>query len=80
VKIPGATHEAYALLTPSIILYRGLPTKGVNPGWRWTSMGGMVPFWTLKVADLDTGRFATLLPKLDVQDTVGFEPDAAARP
>jgi hypothetical protein len=72
VVIPGATHEAFALLSENIVLYRGLPTKGAEPGWRCTSTFGMVPFWTLKVAELDTGHFATLLPKLDVHDTVSF--------
>ena len=60
---------------------RGLPTKGADPGWRWTSTGGKIPFWTLKVAELDTGRFATLLPTLDVHDGVSFGPAApGARP
>jgi hypothetical protein len=64
VSIPGGG-ESFSMIGNDLVLYRGLPTTGSKQHFRLTSTFGILPYWTLKIADVSTGKFLTIIPKLD---------------
>lgn len=64
VAVPGGD-ASFSMIGNGLALYRGLPTTGSKQHFRLTSTLGVLPYWTLKIADVNTGKFLTIMPKLD---------------
>ncbi len=81
VSAPGrAWPGAIALFDANLVLYWAWPTEGTE--LRWTqhnsSLVGPKPMLTLKVADLRTGDFRTLVPYIDPRRDVSYGVGASA--
>ena len=78
VVLPGMSKRyeqiAIAFVTSRRVLYWALPTVGVEPGFTGhnSPLVGVKQMLSLKVADLDTGAFATVYPRLDPRAVVGY--------
>ena len=75
VQLPGDWQGPIALLDGNLILYRGLPTEGAAP--RYVLRGSMgtnrwVPMGSVKLADLYTGKFQTIVPYVCYDARVRF--------
>lgn len=59
---------------PSLPLYWAWPTEGARRGWTTSNspLVGPKPMRTLKVMDLATGEFRTVIPSIDPRRTVSF--------
>ena len=77
-ELPGMSTRyepiAIAFVAPRRVLYWALPTAGVDPAFTVNNspLVGPKQMLSLKVADLDTGAFATVYPRLDPRARVGF--------
>jgi hypothetical protein len=74
VKLPGYWGRSLALLEGSRVLYWGLPTTGSPPRFtKYNSpLAGPKPMPSLKVADINSDKFHTVLPYLDPRDVISF--------
>ena len=78
VVLPGMSRRyapiAIAFVAPRRVLYWGVPTAGTNPAFTVDNspLVGPKQMVSLKVADLDTGAFATVYPLLDPRARAGF--------
>ena len=65
-----------ALSADGVALYWALPTEGSPPEYTrvWSSMVGPRPMKTLKVAELSTGRFETVVSSIDPRRDLTFGP------
>jgi hypothetical protein len=74
VRWPGDAGGAIALTADGLVVYWGLPTIGTAPDFTRTFGTALGPraMKTLKVAELSTQRFETLLPSLDPRRDVSF--------
>ena len=85
VALPGMStrYEAVAIafVAPRKVLYWALPTWGADPGFtqRNSPLVGPKQLLSLKVADLDTGAFATVYPALDPRARVGYRAASDSR-
>ncbi len=74
VRWPGAYGPAIALIEGKYVVYWGLPTSGT--GLRYTTnnspLVGKKLMLTLKVAELNTNKFQTIVPYLDPRTQVSF--------
>ena len=70
---PGDAGGAIAL-AGDLVLYWGLPTRGTAPEFTrvYSSSLGPRPMKTLKIAELATRRFQTVLPSVDPRREVSF--------
>lgn len=73
VPVPGDLHRPLALLDAHLLVYWGLPTQG-SPVVRspYGSFGAGTQLVTIKVADLATGRFQTIIPFIDPREEASF--------
>jgi hypothetical protein len=73
VAVPGDLHRPLALLDGRMVVYWGLPTQGA-PVVRspFGSFGAGTQAVTIKVADLTTGRFQTIIPVIDPRGFASF--------
>jgi hypothetical protein len=83
VRWPGNWVGPIALLPGGKVLYAGLPTEGTEP--RWIKRGSFrvgSQMGAVKLADLSTQRFVTVVPYIDPRDRVSFGvgPSASSRP
>jgi len=69
---PAKQSHVFSFIGQDMLLYKGLPTKGSKQKFRLTSTFGTTPYWTLKVAQLNTGKFKTLIQYLDIHRRVSF--------
>lgn len=73
VAIPGDLGRPLALLDSTLVIYWGLPTAGAkvvrSP---YGSFGAGTQAVTIKVANIRTGRFQTVVPTVDPRGEVGF--------
>lgn len=71
---PGDAGGAIALAAGDLVLYWGLPTRGAPPEFTrvYSESVGPRPMKTLKIAELATRRFQTLLPSVDPRREVSF--------
>ena len=81
VSAPGrAWPGAIALYDGDLLLYWAWPTEGTE--LRWTrhnsTLVGPKPMLTLKVADLRTGDFRTVVPYIDPRRDVSYGAGASA--
>lgn len=80
VVLPGMStrYQAIAIgfVAPRKVLYWALPTDGFEPDFstRNSPLVGSKQLLSLKVADLDSGAFATVFPSLDPRARVGYRP------
>jgi hypothetical protein len=74
VVIPGLFFGVRALLDGGLVLYEGYPTTGAHQTW-FGPFGFTWPHtaWTIKLADLESGAFTTLIPDFEYQ-SVAFSP------
>ena len=74
VRWPGDSGGALALTADGLVLYWGLPTTGTAPEFTRTYSAalGPRPMKTIKVAELSSQRFQTLLPSLDPRRELSF--------
>jgi hypothetical protein len=74
VKWPGDAGGAIALTGEGLVVYWGLPTTGAAPDFTRTynPAFGPRPMKSIKVADLSSQRFETLLPSLDPRRDLSF--------
>jgi hypothetical protein len=72
VKVPGG--GSIALIDQDTVVYRGLPTSGSEI--RYTENNspivGPKPMMTIKVADIPSGKFQTILPYVDPRGAISF--------
>jgi hypothetical protein len=75
VTVPGDLHRPLALLDGRMVVYWGLPTQGA-PVVRspFGSFRAGTQAVTIKVADLTTGRFQTIIPVIDPREFASFAP------
>jgi len=68
---------AVAFVAPRKVLYWALPTTGTEPEFTPgnSPLVGRKQFVSLKVADLDSGAFATVYPAIDPRARVGYAAD-----
>jgi hypothetical protein len=73
VTLPGDMQRPLALLDGRLAIYWGLPTQG-TPVVRspYGSFGAGTQEVTIKVADLATGRFQTIIPVIDPRGYASF--------
>ena len=71
---PGDSGSPLALTADGLVLYWGLPTEGAPPEFTrvYSSAVGPRTMKTLKVADLSSQRFETILPSVDPRRNVSF--------
>lgn len=69
---PARQSHVFSLIGQDMVLYKGLPTKGSKQKFRLTSTFGTTPYWTLKVAQLNTAKFKTVIQHLDIHNRVSF--------
>jgi hypothetical protein len=76
VKLPGEAGGVLAVSSDGLALYWALPTDGTPPEYTrvWSSAVGPRPMKTLKVAELSTGRFETVLPSVDPRRDLTWGP------
>ncbi len=76
VRLPGDWMGPIAFVTRDVLLYWGLPTAGSVPQWTGDNspLVGRKPMGTLKVADIRTGKFKTVLSPVDPRWQVSFGP------
>lgn len=74
VRWPGDAGGALALTADGLVVYWGLPTTGTAPEFTrsYTTALGPRAMKTIKVADLSSQRFQTLLPSLDPRRDLSF--------
>jgi tetratricopeptide (TPR) repeat protein len=74
IKIPGDWRGPVALLEDRWLIYQGIPTTGTEPRYtiQNSPMVGPKPMGDLKVTDLRTGEFQTVLEGIDPRDDVEF--------
>lgn len=72
INFSGQSYQVFSFITEDIILYRGYPTAGTEQKWRHTSTGGGIRMFSLKIAQLNTNRFVTILPSIDRWDRISF--------
>jgi hypothetical protein len=74
IRLPGESGGVVAVSAEGLALYWALPTAGSPPEFTrgWSSMVGPRPMKTLKVADLATGRFETVLSSIDPRRDLTF--------
>ena len=73
IEWPGNWEGPIASLGSNLLLYRGLPTEGTEPRWRGASpIAVKRALGSLKIAEVDTGNFQTLLTYLDPRREVSF--------
>jgi hypothetical protein len=79
VRLPGRYGEVVAFLDGRYAIYQALPTQG-SPVVRspYGSFRAGLQMITLKLADVDTGDFQTVVPVIDPRWRVSM--GAAARP
>jgi hypothetical protein len=74
VELPGYWGRTLAVLEGNRVLYWGLPTAGSPP--RYTKYNsplvGPKPMPSLKIAEMDSGKFQTVLPYLDPRDRISI--------
>ena len=77
VTLPGDLNRPLALLDGHMVVYWGLPTQGA-PVVRspFGSFGAGTQAVTIKVADLTTGRFQTIIPVIDPREFASFAQSA----
>jgi len=63
-----------ALIRNNLLLYLGLPTAGAIPGYTQhnSPLVGPKPMGTVKLGDLRSGEFQTVIPYVDPRDKFGF--------
>ena len=73
VTLPGDLHRPLALIDGRLVLYWALPTQG-TPVLRSPhgSFGAGTQLVTIKIADLATGRFQTVIPAIDPRWEASF--------
>ncbi len=73
VPVPGDLQRPLALLDGHLVVYWGLPTEGA-PVVRspYGSFGAGTQLVTIKVADIATGRFQTIIPLIDPRENASF--------
>ena len=70
---PGNWRGLIACTEPNLVLYWGLPTEGGQPEWRGGSpLVADHSLGTLKIAQLGTGRFQTVIRSMDPRRRVSF--------
>lgn len=77
VKIPGHWGPALALTADGRLIYWGVQTEGAKQKATVSNgLPGPRPMLSIKVVDLKTGKFATLLPYVDprMQASYGYAP------
>ena len=74
VRWPGDAGGALALTADGLVVYWGLPTTGTAPEFTRTYSAALGPraMKTIKVAELSSQRFQTLLPSLDPRRDLSF--------
>jgi hypothetical protein len=73
VNLPAAKEaHVFSFIGQDVLLYKGLPTEGSKQEFRLTSTFGTTPYWTLKVAQLKTLEFKTVVQYLDIHRRVSF--------
>lgn len=74
VSWPGDWGGAISFVGDDLILYFGLPTAGTDPQWtqRNSPLVGAKPMGTLKIANLNTGKFKTVLNYVDPRSVFSF--------
>ncbi len=74
VTLPGDWGGPFAFVSENLVLYAGLPTTGSKQEWtiRNSPLVGRKSMGTLKVADIRTGRFKTVLSPVDPRWQVSF--------
>lgn len=74
VAWPGDAGGAIALTGDGLVAYWGLPTSGSPPDFTrgYSTAVGPRPMKTVKVAELSTGRFETILPSVDPRRELSF--------
>lgn len=79
VTLPGNLHRPLAFLDGHVVVYWGLPTEGA-PVVRspYGSFGAGTQLVTIKIADLATGRFQTVIPAIDPRWDASFAHSASA--
>jgi hypothetical protein len=74
VSWPGASEGLIAALDGDLVIYWGYPTEGASQ--EWTELGSpLAPrwaMWSLKVAEVPTARFQTLLRNVDPRRSVDY--------
>jgi hypothetical protein len=70
---PARWGPPIALLPGDLLIYAGLPTRGMPSGHRkYGSFSVGTPLGSIKVADLATGRFQTLVKLADARERFSF--------
>ena len=69
---PTKQSHVFSSIGNDVLLYKGLPTKGSKQKFRFTSTFGTTLYWTLKVAQLTTGKFKTIEQYLDIHRRVSY--------
>lgn len=74
VDWPGKWGGPVAFIAQDLLLYWGLPTTGTIPGVTEhnSPLVGPKPMGTLKLADLTSGKFQTVVPYIDPRRDVSF--------
>ena len=63
-----------AFISPNLVLYRAVFTEGAKPQWTTgnSPLVGPKPLVTIKLTDLDTGQFQTIVEGIDPRHHVGY--------
>jgi len=71
---PGLVHLGIIYFNQTKILYWGLPTEGTNQKITTNNspLVGPKPMYTLKVAELESGKFETVIPYIDPRRDLSF--------
>jgi hypothetical protein len=73
VTLPGDLHRVLALIDSRLVVYWGLPTTGMPVARSpYGSFGAGTQLVTIKVADIATGRFQTIIPAIDPRWDASF--------
>ena len=74
IQLPGYWGRSIAVLERDLVLYWGLPTTGLSPGYTKhnSSLRGPKPMPSLKLAEINSGKFQTVMPYVDPRDRISF--------
>jgi hypothetical protein len=71
ISVPiGEECHVFSFIGKDFLLYKTIPVVGRK--YRFTSTGGRTPFWTLRVAQMNTSKFKTIVEQLDIHRRVSY--------
>ena len=71
ISVPiGEECHVFSFIGNDFLLYKTIPIAGRK--YRFTSTFGRTPYWTLRVAQMNTSKFKTIVEQLDIHRRVSY--------